>query len=174
MDNELPPLWKDLWSKHLHRPVAVVLFNLTKDAHLTCVPWCVNTEHSDHLSRWLKLSVVRVGRRSSAVNRSDGVKTMIVSPINGCRGDRKCHRIPPPSQGPGKLSPHEKRVVTVIYGCSNPLSESPDIYPPRVSFSSKILDQEYLKPEKRLASGKEEKSERKKKGRLYRSILFPV
>lgn len=81
---------------------------------------------------------------------------------------------PPPSQGPGKLSPHEKRVVTVIYGCSNLLSESPDIYPPRVSFSSKILDQEYLKPEKRLASGKEEKSERKKKGRLYRSILFPV
>ena len=74
----------------------------------------------------------------------------------------------PPAQGLGKLSPHEKRVVTVIYGRSNPRSESPDVYPPRVSFS-KIPDQDYLKPEKRIAPGKEEKnkekSERKKKGK---------
>lgn len=68
----------------------------------------------------------------------------------------------PPVQGPGNLSQHEKRVVTVIYGRSNPCSESPDVYPPRVSFSSKIPDQEYLKPEKRLASGKEEKKKEKR------------
>lgn len=33
------------------------------------------------------------------------------------------------AQGPGDLSFVEKGVVSVIYGCCNPCSESPDVYP---------------------------------------------
>lgn len=33
------------------------------------------------------------------------------------------------AQGPGDLSSAERGVVTVIYGCCNPCSESPDVYP---------------------------------------------
>lgn len=33
------------------------------------------------------------------------------------------------AQGPGDLSCAEKAVVRVMYGCCNPLSESPDVYP---------------------------------------------
>lgn len=84
------------------------------------------------------------------------------------------------AQGPGDLSSAEKGVVTVIYGCCNPRSESPDVYPTPYFLLLKGPSTGILNLRKRLA-GREEKRGRekrrrrggRKKGRgLYRSILL--
>lgn len=154
MGNERQSLWKDTWSKHF----SWVLFRLSlpfqrcpQAKHqvrqsakiLRC--WAENTQKPDpHKNdsmlwkRWryiLSVSVAVIG-------------SVIGSPL---------------APGPGNLSSTEKGVVTVIYGCCNPCSESPDVYPTPYFLLLKRALTGNPKPEKRLA-GWEEKRGRERRG----------
>ena len=123
-DNEVPSLRGDVWSKHFSR----VLFRLR--CHL--LGRCPQAKHQvqERVKTSNRSKDVDGEHSDTGSSQTDTMLwkrwryTLSVSAvaIGSVMGSLL-------AQGPGYLSSAERGVVTVIYGCCNPCSESPDVYP---------------------------------------------